>query len=120
MFKSCSGGKQKANCLCRERQARNRKYAAICGVTAAIRKFQSKFPNLTESTVRPWVKSYKKSEAEEGRSTIAYRGSTQSQVTFNARKSTISWCWYQHSRSLWCTKWLDSRKPRKIWQIYGL
>ena len=35
------------------------KYAAICGVTAAIRKFQPKFPNLTESTVRPWVKSHK-------------------------------------------------------------
>ena len=37
------------------------KYAAICGVTAAIRKFQTRFPNLTESTVRPWVNSYKKS-----------------------------------------------------------
>ena len=35
------------------------KYAVICGVTAAIRKFQPKFPNLAESTVRPWVKSHK-------------------------------------------------------------
>ena len=36
------------------------KYAAVCGVTAAIRKFKQKFPNLNESTVRPWVKSHKK------------------------------------------------------------
>ena len=53
------------------------------------------------------------------RSTIAYRGSTQSQVTLNARKSTNSWYWYQHSRSLWCAKWFDSSKPRKIRQVYG-
>ena len=32
------------------------KYAAVCGVTAAIRKFKQKFPNLNESKVRPWVK----------------------------------------------------------------
>ena len=37
------------------------KYATICGVTAAIRKFQPKFPNLTKSTKCPWVKSHKKS-----------------------------------------------------------
>ena len=36
------------------------KYAAICGVTAAIRKFQPKFLNLTKRTVRPWVKGHKK------------------------------------------------------------
>ena len=36
------------------------KYAAICGVTAAIRKFQPKFLNLTKSTVCPWVKGHKK------------------------------------------------------------
>ena len=36
------------------------KYAAVCGATAAIRKFKQKFPNLNESTVRPWVKSHKK------------------------------------------------------------
>ena len=29
------------------------KYAVICGVTAAIRKFQPKFVNLTEYTVHP-------------------------------------------------------------------
>ena len=41
------------------------KYAAICGVTAAIRKFQPKFPNLTQSTVHPCVKSHKKSIQEQ-------------------------------------------------------
>ena len=41
------------------------KYAAICGVTAAIRKFQPKFPNLTKSTVLPWVKCYKRSIKEQ-------------------------------------------------------
>ena len=41
------------------------KYATICGVTATIRKFHPKFPHLTESTVRPWVKSHKKSIQEQ-------------------------------------------------------
>ena len=47
------------------------KYAAICGVTAAIRKFQPKFLNLTKSTVRPWVKVHTEAE-EEGRSQRAF------------------------------------------------
>ena len=38
------------------------KYVAIFGVTVAIRKFQPKFPNSTESTECPWVKSHKKSK----------------------------------------------------------
>ena len=40
------------------------KYAAVCGVTAAVRKFKQKFPNLNESTVRPWVKKYKTNNGE--------------------------------------------------------
>ena len=36
------------------------KYAAVCGATAAIRKFQQRFSHLTENALRPWVKSYKK------------------------------------------------------------
>ena len=35
------------------------KYAAMCGATATVRKFKVKFPRLTESTIRPWVKKYK-------------------------------------------------------------
>ena len=35
------------------------KYAAMCGATATVRKFKVKFPKLTESTIRPWVKKYK-------------------------------------------------------------
>ena len=35
------------------------KNPTIWGVTATIRKFQPKFPNLIENTVRPWVKSHK-------------------------------------------------------------
>ena len=35
------------------------KYAAQCGTTAAIRKFKHIFPNLNESTVRPWLKKYR-------------------------------------------------------------
>ena len=41
------------------------KYAIMSGATASIRKFRQKFPHLTESTVRPWVKSYKKSLKEQ-------------------------------------------------------
>ena len=36
------------------------KYAIMSGAAASIRKFRQKFPHLTESTVHPWVKSYKK------------------------------------------------------------
>ena len=35
------------------------KYACSHGVTNAIRFFKKEFPNLTESTVRPWVNKYK-------------------------------------------------------------
>ena len=41
------------------------KYTIMSGATASIRKFCQKFPHLTESTVRPWVKSYKKSLKEQ-------------------------------------------------------
>ena len=41
------------------------KYAIMSGATASIRKFRQKFPHLTESTVHPWVKSYKKSLKEQ-------------------------------------------------------
>ena len=49
---------------------------AICGVTSGIRKFQSNFPNLTKSTVCPWVKRSQKihtgaEEEEEGRNKCA-------------------------------------------------
>ena len=50
------------------------KYAAICRVTSAIRKFQSNFPNLTKSTVCPWVKRSQKIHTgaeEEGRNKCA-------------------------------------------------
>lgn len=33
------------------------KYAATRGASAGIRKFRQKFPNLTESTIRSWVKN---------------------------------------------------------------
>ena len=35
------------------------KYTCFHGVTNAIRFFKKEFPNLTESTVRPWVNKYK-------------------------------------------------------------
>ena len=37
------------------------RYASVSGATAAFRKFRPKFPHLTETTVRPWLKSYKES-----------------------------------------------------------
>lgn len=40
------------------------KYAAQFGTTAAIRKFKHRFPNLNESTVRPWLKRYKENLKE--------------------------------------------------------
>ena len=42
-----------------------------------MRKFEPKFPNLTESTVRPWVKSHKKSIQEQKE-----KGETSVQSTF--------------------------------------
>ena len=55
------GGKKKRTVYADKNKQETSKYTAVCGVTAAIRKFQQRFQHLTESTVRPWVKSYKKS-----------------------------------------------------------
>jgi len=41
------------------------RYAMMSGATAAVRKFRTKFPCLTEGTVRPWVTSYRKSLQEQ-------------------------------------------------------
>ena len=77
MFKKVAReGKKKRTVYPEKDKQEIAKYAAICGVTAAIRKFQPKFPHLTESTVRPWVKSHKKihtgaEEEEEGRNQCA-------------------------------------------------
>ena len=35
------------------------KYSCLRGVTNTIRIFEKEFPNLTESTVLPWVNKYK-------------------------------------------------------------
>ena len=35
------------------------KYAASHGVASALRYFRKDFPNLTESTVRPWLSKYR-------------------------------------------------------------
>ena len=35
------------------------KYACSHGVTNAIKFFKKEYPNLMESTVRPWVNEYK-------------------------------------------------------------
>ena len=51
-------GKKKQTVYAEKDKQEVAKYVAICGVTAAIRKFQPKFPNLTQSTMRPWVKSH--------------------------------------------------------------
>ena len=40
------------------------KYAAQYDTTAAIRKFKHRFPNLNESTVRPWLKKYREDQAK--------------------------------------------------------
>ena len=59
------GGKKRRTVYAEKDKQEIAKYAAVCGATAAIRKFQQRFPHLTESTVRPWVKSYKKSIQEQ-------------------------------------------------------
>ena len=59
------GGKKKRMVYAEKDKQEIAKYAAVCGATAAVRKFQQRFPHLTESTVRPWVKSYKKSIQEQ-------------------------------------------------------
>ena len=41
------------------------KYALLCGASAAVWHFRKKYPHLTESTVRPWVKHYQKSIKEQ-------------------------------------------------------
>ena len=58
------GGKKKRTVYAEKDKQENAKYAAVSGATAAIRKLQQRLPHLTESTVRPWVKSYKKSIQE--------------------------------------------------------
>ena len=70
------GGKKKRTVYAEKDKQEIAKYAAVCGATAAIRKFQQRFPLLTESPVRPWVKSYKKS--------------IQDQVVLGGSKITIS------------------------------
>ena len=40
------------------------KYALTHGNAAAVRKFRKSYPNLNESTVRPWVKRYRESLKE--------------------------------------------------------
>ena len=51
-------GKKKRTVYVEKDKQEIAKYAVICGVTAVIRKFQPKFPNLSESTMRAWVKSH--------------------------------------------------------------
>ena len=58
------GGKKKRTVYAEKNKQEIAKYAAVCGAIAAIRKFQQRFPHLTESTVHPWIKSYKKSIQE--------------------------------------------------------
>ena len=59
------GGKKKRTVYAEKDKPEIKKYAAVCGATAAIRKFQQRFPHLTESTVRSWVERYKKSIKEQ-------------------------------------------------------
>ena len=60
------GGRKKKRTVYAEKDKQEiAKYAAVSRATAAIRKFQQRLPHLTESTVRPWVKSYKKSIVEQ-------------------------------------------------------
>ena len=68
---------KKKQTVCAEKHKQEiAKYATISGVTAAIRKFQPKFPNLAKVIVRPW-KIHKKSKKihtgaeEEGRNQCA-------------------------------------------------
>ena len=42
-----------------EQKMRMSKYANMFTVTKAIEHFKKEFPNLTESTVRPWVRNYR-------------------------------------------------------------
>ena len=44
------------------------KFASEHGHSAALRKFKKKFPTLTESTIRPWVKRYKENLKEKRKS----------------------------------------------------
>ena len=41
-----------------EQKMRIAKYANMFTITKAIQHFQKEFPNLTESTVQPWVRNY--------------------------------------------------------------
>ena len=59
-FKSHSEEKKKRTVYVEKDKQEISKYAAICEVTSAIRKFQPKFPNLTKSTVCLWVNGHKK------------------------------------------------------------
>ena len=43
------------------------KLALEHGHAAAVWKFKEKFPTLTESTIRPWIKKFKKRKTKEER-----------------------------------------------------
>ena len=75
-FKTRSGGKEKTNCLCRERQAINCKVCDNLWSYSSYQKIPTKFPNSTESTVRLWVKSHQKMIQEQNK-----KGETSVQST---------------------------------------
>ena len=52
------------------------KYALLCGASAAVRHFRKKYPHLTESTVRPWVKRYQKSIKEQKKLNLTAQAGT--------------------------------------------
>ena len=64
-FKCCLVGNEKTNSLCRERQEKNCKIYGSLWSYSGYLKLQPKFPNITKRTVRPWVKSHKKSIQEQ-------------------------------------------------------
>ena len=112
----------KKRVVCEEKDKQEiAKYAAVCGVTAAIRKFKQKFPNLNESTVRPGVKKYKeilKAKKNNGESggfppkigqvrgrPLLLDNELDLKPTYDTHNPPHSRRWYKHSRCHWCSEW---------------
>ena len=116
--------KKKINCLCQERQAKIATYVPICGVTAP-----RKFPNLTKSIMRPRLKTHKKSIQDRRREEPVCNQQLEEleddhcleelEDVLNFKLHSMLVNLQTAGAGLWCTKWLDSCKLRKVRQVYG-
>ena len=67
------------------------KYTCFHGVTNAIRFFKKEFPNLAESTVRPWVNKYKEEITDKRENPSTSSGIRQKTSSFYNKHENSRW-----------------------------